>query len=198
MPDLTSEAFAKTSPKMLTHPAEAVGVLLEMVPVLSLLDGAFGDHDEAVWLMALIASFEMFSDDLEVVGDFRDENHIGTPGQSTVKGDPSGVATHHLDDKDPMMCLSGVSQTGQTVSDKREAAGRLELFQRIAGVSHRPVGDGYHVSRFQPLSLGHGNSVNGGQCLTRHVHHLVEAAGIFRNRGLIITHAITRDDNIVL
>ena len=52
------------------------------------MSGAFGDE---------------VGDGLNVVGDFGQEDDVGTGGDAGVQGDPTGVAAHDLDDHGAMV-----------------------------------------------------------------------------------------------
>ena len=55
------------------------------------------------------------ADLLDVVGDLRDEDHVGAAGDAGFQRDPAGVAPHHLQDHDPVVALGGGVQLVQCV-----------------------------------------------------------------------------------
>ena len=64
---------------------------------------ALCDNDDAEILAFTAAVMQVLDDRLELGGKLRDDDHVGAAGQPSHHCDPSGIATHHLDNHDAMM-----------------------------------------------------------------------------------------------
>jgi hypothetical protein len=94
---------------------------------------------------------QVLDDRLELCRKLRDDDHVGAPGQAAHHRDPTGVATHHLDDHHPVVrggrgmqaieCLDDDPDRGieadAELGDGEVIVDRLgDADHRIAGVAH--------------------------------------------------------------
>jgi hypothetical protein len=70
-----------------------------------------------------LARHDLAADAVVAEGDLRDEDDAGAAGDAGVRGDPAGVAAHHLDDHDAVVARRG----------------RPEAVERVGGEGHRGV-----------------------------------------------------------
>ena len=88
--------------------------------VAELVELALGDHHRALLRSrplgrhhdrevpaARVTAADQPAHLVDVEGNLRDQDHVGTPGDARVQRDPARVAAHHFDDKDPVMALGG-------------------------------------------------------------------------------------------
>src|ERR1700682_5302933 len=64
---------------------------------------ALGHDDDAEILSFTATMMQVLDDRLELCRKLRDDDHVGAPGQAAHHRDPTGVATHHLDDHHPVV-----------------------------------------------------------------------------------------------
>ncbi len=65
--------------------------------------GTFGDANDGVFAAALHAFFEVASDGVEIEWDFGNEDDVCCACDARVKGDPTGVSSHDLNDHDAVV-----------------------------------------------------------------------------------------------
>src|SRR5262245_25907206 len=64
-----------------------------------------GDNDDRVWPPVCLASLNLLSYAVQLVGDLGDENRVGGPGNPSVERNPAGVAPHHLNHQNTLVGL---------------------------------------------------------------------------------------------
>ena len=80
--------------------------------------GAFSDDHDRIWLAFLEAIFEVQSDILDGIGDFRDEDRIRSTGQTSMQSNPACVSTHDFYHHDAAMRQRGAVQSIDTLGGK--------------------------------------------------------------------------------
>ena len=90
--------------------AEAVVDLLAGRHAVFARLGALGDDHDRCIPAALVPAVQQLADLLDVERLFRDQDGGGAAGDPCVRGDPSRMAPHHLDDHHPVVALGGRMQ----------------------------------------------------------------------------------------
>ena len=80
--------------------------------------GAFGDRHDAEVLPGPAPVTDRFCHGFQIIGDLRDEHHIGPAGQSGLQGEPSGPMAHDLNHDHPVVAGgSGVNPVDRLGGD---------------------------------------------------------------------------------
>ncbi len=90
---------------------------------------ALGDDDDREAAAALVAAAQVRDDLLDVERPLGHEDRVGAAGDARVRGDPAGVAAHHLDDHHAVVRLGGRVQAVDRVGD--DLHGRLEAERHV-------------------------------------------------------------------
>src|ERR1700733_7910337 len=96
-----------------------------------LRDGAFGGHDNREVATTLVAPADVPARLVDVERDLRDQGHGRAAGDARMQCDPPRVATHHLDDQDPVVTLGGGMETVDRLG--RDAQRGVEAERHVGG-----------------------------------------------------------------
>ncbi len=121
----------------LPDPAEPLGrarLLLHHRVGAALRPRALRHDDHGEGAAPRVALLDLLGDAGEVVGDLRDEDHVGGAGDAGVERDPAGVAPHHLDHHHAPV----------------RGRGRVQPVDALGGEGHR----GVEAERRRPCARG--------------------------------------------
>ena len=137
-PRLLPGQFAEPDRDLMAHAAEPFHVpgrrLLEQRALSIARDRAFGDDDDAEASPPLLARHDPPGDDVDVEGNFGNENGVGTASHPRVERDPSGIAPHHLGHHDAVMRLGRRVQPVDGVGRETHRRVEPETVGRAANV----------------------------------------------------------------
>jgi hypothetical protein len=79
----------------------------QCVPALDMLTGVvahpFSNYDDREAVAALPQLADVCRDNIDVIGDLGDQNHVRSPGDPGCQSDLAAVTTHNLEDHDPVV-----------------------------------------------------------------------------------------------
>ena len=91
--------------------------------------GALGGADDREVATARVSAADAVAYLLDIERHFGNEDHVRSPGDSGVEGDPAGVAAHDLDDEDAVMALGrrvqAIDRLGGNLQRRVEAEGEI-------------------------------------------------------------------------
>src|SRR5207244_6243542 len=113
-----------------------------------LFTSAFGDNNDCELFPEVFPFLYFCADALVTKRNLRNQNHIGTAGDSGVKGDPTGVTPHDFKDHDAIVAFSGSVQPIERIGRARHSRIKSERekrsFQIVVDRLWHPY-DGDHV-----------------------------------------------------
>ena len=112
--------------------------------------GAFGDDDDAELRAERLALANRGRDLFGIVGNLRQQDHVGAAGDAGLQRDPAGVAAHHFDDHDALVRFRRRVQPIDRIGRKRHRGIETETARRpddvvVDGLRHADDGNALQI-----------------------------------------------------